>query len=143
MNHPKFAIAAVFISVLILGACSGGEEEINLTAEQERAMSERLAPDGELAIAGQVSAPATIESNKRNGQDIYQGKCVTCHDSGVAGAPKIGAVNDWKDRLGKGMDVLYTSAISGLNGMPAKGLCFDCSDEEIKAAVDYMIEGVQ
>jgi Cytochrome c5 len=37
------------------------------------------------------------------------------------------------------MDVLYSSSIKGFNGMPAKGLCFDCSDDELKAAVDYMV----
>lgn len=42
--------------------------------------------------------------------------------------------------IAKGMDTLYTHAIGGFNAMPAKGLCMTCSDDEVKAAVDHMIE---
>ena len=59
----------------------------------------------------------------------------------MGGAPKFGAPEHWTARIEKGMDTLYTNAISGFQGMPAKGLCMDCSDDELKAAVDYMVDG--
>ncbi len=105
-------------------------------------VSARTAPIGDLCMAGQdcAAAPVVASSGPRSGEDIYGSKCIACHGSGAAGAPKLGDVGAWTARIGKGIDVLYTSAISGFNGMPAKGLCMDCSDDEIKVAVDYMVE---
>ncbi|RLA43687.1 MAG: cytochrome c5 family protein [Gammaproteobacteria bacterium] len=145
MKQSKLvAVSAVFITALVLGACSGEKEEVKLTAQQETEMSERLAPDGEVALASEVaSAPVASTGGSRSGEDVYNSKCTTCHASGAAGAPILGATEDWGTRAGKGIDTLYTSAISGFNGMPAKGLCMDCSDDELKAAVDYMVENSQ
>ena len=146
MKQAKLlTISATFMIVLALGACSGEKEEVVLSTEQATAMSERLAPDGEVAMvgetAGQVaSAPAAGSGGSRSGEEIYNSKCTTCHASGAAGAPILGSAKDWVERIGKGVDVLYTSSISGFNGMPPKGLCFDCSDDELKATVDYMVE---
>lgn len=104
-------------------------------------ISARTAPVGKLCMAGEecAAAPVVVASGPRSGSDIYGSKCVACHASGAAGAPKLGDVAAWAPRIGKGIDVLYTSAISGFKGMPAKGLCMDCSDDEIKATVDYMV----
>ncbi len=55
-------------------------------------------------------------------------------------APKPGDAAAWEPRLAKGKDVLYTSAISGIGAMPAKGGRADVSDDAVKAAVDYMIQ---
>ncbi len=135
------AFITAMILVLTLAACSGEKEEVSLSAAQETAMSERLAPAGEVAMASEVaSAPTASNGGSRSGEEVYNGTCTTCHASGAAGAPITGSAEQWADRIGKGMDTLYTSAISGINGMPPKGLCFDCSDAELKAAVDYMVE---
>jgi cytochrome c5 len=142
MKQPKLlTVFTAFVIALALAACSGEKEEVILNAEQETAMSERLAPDGEVTLAGEVtSAPAAGSGGSRSGEEIYNSKCTTCHTSGAAGAPILGAAKDWTERVGKGIDVLYTSSISGFKGMPPKGLCFDCSDDELKAAVDYMVD---
>ncbi len=141
LNAPATFIAVIAL-VLTLAACSAEQEEVSLSTEQKAAMAERLAPAGEVALASEVApVPAASSGGSQSGEDIYKSKCVTCHASGAAGAPVLGSVSDWADRLGKGMDVLYTSAISGFNGMPPKGLCFDCSDDELKATVDFMVEG--
>ncbi|MCB1645141.1 MAG: cytochrome c5 family protein [Pseudomonadales bacterium] len=71
----------------------------------------------------------------------YGTTCATCHATGAAGAPKLGDVAAWAPRLEKGMDMLYDHAINGFNGMPAKGMCFTCSDDDIKALVDYLADG--
>ena len=62
-----------------------------------------------------------------------------CHDAGVAGAPKIGVAADWADRIAQGEDTLVEHAINGIRGMPPKGTCMSCSDEEIRLAVEYMV----
>lgn len=142
-NLKPFALCTAFLALLTLGACSGEKSDVKLGVEQEKAMSERLAPAGEISLVGEVaSAPAAGNGGgSRSGDDVYNTSCKTCHGSGMAGAPKFGAPEQWVARIDKGMDTMYTSAISGFQGMPPKGLCMDCSDDELKAAVDYMLDG--
>ena len=63
----------------------------------------------------------------RSGDEVYNTKCAVCHGTGAAGAPKFGDAGAWGGRVAKGLDTL-TNAINGINGMPAKGLCKDCSE---------------
>jgi cytochrome c5 len=88
-----------------------------------------------MAVASTVAATggASVESN-------FNKSCATCHNSGVAGAPIFADAAAWAPRLAKGMDTLYASTINGLPpAMPQKGMCFSCSDEELRALVDYMV----
>ena len=68
----------------------------------------------------------------------YNKSCAVCHATGAADAPKTGDAATWEPRLAKGMDVLVQSVSNGLNAMPPKGMCFDCSDEEYAALIEYM-----
>lgn len=76
-----------------------------------------------------------------SGVQVYQKFCVACHGVGVAGAPKFGDAAAWAPRIAKGNDGLYNSAKKGVPGtaMMAKGTCGACSDEELEAAVDFMV----
>ena len=113
----------------------------------DKEIAERLKPAGEVCVEGDACATAvvasTASSGPRSGEDIYKASCTSCHDAGVAGAPKFGDADAWKPRIDKGIDTLYANSISGVNAMPAKGLCMDCSDEEMQAVVDYMVEKSQ
>ncbi len=131
---------AVLGSTAVLVACGGDKGEAKLTSEQQKETAARLAPEGEVALASAVAAPPTAGGGARSGEEVVDAKCGVCHASGAGGAPKTGSVDDWAPRIAKGVDVLYASAVNGLNGMPPKGLCMDCSPEEIHAAVDYMLE---
>ena len=77
-----------------------------------------------------------------NAQKKYMTSCFACHSTGAAGAPKVGAgmSSEWESRLEKGIDATVQNAINGINTMPAKGLCFDCTDEDLRAIVEYMID---
>ncbi len=81
---------------------------------------------------------------QEDGKAIYEQTCVACHGAGVAGAPKLGDAETWKDRIAKGKEVLYESSIDGVQGytgyMPPKGGNTSLSDDAVKAAVDYMVE---
>ncbi len=70
--------------------------------------------------------------------DKYNKSCAVCHNTGAANAPKTGDADAWAPRMAKGMDVLVQSVNNGLNAMPPKGMCFDCSDDEYKALIEYM-----
>ena len=80
-----------------------------------------------------------------NAEQKYMASCFACHSTGAAGAPKVGEgmAAEWEPRLEKGIDTVVANAINGINTMPAKGLCFDCTDDDLKAIVDYMIENSQ
>ncbi|MEX0963721.1 MAG: c-type cytochrome [Pseudohongiellaceae bacterium] len=75
----------------------------------------------------------------------YMMSCFACHSTGAAGAPKVGPGNAdaWTTRLEKGMDAMVANAINGLNSMPAKGLCFTCADDDLRALVQYMVDSSQ
>ncbi len=68
----------------------------------------------------------------------YDKSCKVCHDAGVAGAPKTGDAEAWAPRMAKGMDALLASVNAGLNAMPPKGMCFDCTDADYTALIQYM-----
>jgi cytochrome c5 len=75
--------------------------------------------------------------------DKYNKSCAVCHNSGAANAPKTGDATAWEPRLAKGMDELVKAVNGGLNAMPPKGMCFDCSDEDYKALIEYMAKPAQ
>jgi len=84
-------------------------------------------------------APAVEAASSRSGKEIYA-KCQGCHDVGVAGAPKYGDRTAWAPRIKRGVDDLLKVAKAGKGAMPPKGTCFDCSDSELKAVIQYMME---
>ena len=90
------------------------------------------------------TAVAALASADGKGQGVYMNFCSSCHDAGIAGAPKTGDKAAWEARIAKGMDVLTKNAINGYQGdsgyMPPKGGNSSLTDDEVKAAVDYMVE---
>ena len=80
-----------------------------------------------------------------NAEHKYMASCFACHSKGAAGAPKVGAgmISEWESRLEKGLDAVVANAVNGMNAMPAKGLCFDCNEDDIRALVEYMLETSQ
>ncbi|HEY7772045.1 MAG TPA: c-type cytochrome [Marinagarivorans sp.] len=107
-------------------------------------LEERLKPVGDLCMAGDECAAAVVEvaAGPRDGKQVYDTNCTLCHAAGLAGAPKPGDAAEWGARIdARGMDGLFDNAWNGYNAMPAKGTCIDCSEDEIKAAIAYMLEG--
>lgn len=79
-----------------------------------------------------------------NGETVYQQNCMACHGEGVAGAPKLAEASAWKSRLQKGIDAMVTIVVDGVQGysgtMPPRGGNPDLSDEQIRMAVQYMLD---
>ena len=134
MIQMKKLFGVLFVSGLVaLSAVAHSDEEIKA----------RIAPVGSSCMSGDecAAAPApAVAAGPKSGKDVYGSFCTNCHGAGVMGAPKLGDAADWTARAGKGLETLYTHAINGFNAMPAKGMCAACSDDEIKGAVDYMVE---
>ena len=111
-------------------------------------IDKRTSPVGQVHIEGEVvesetaeAAPANAEP--RTGDAIYGIYCVACHSTGLANAPKTHDTVIWATLMERGMDDLLTSAITGKNVMPPKGNCADCSDDELKSAIQFMSEAKQ
>ena len=111
-------------------------EEEAAAAAKERAEQLAAAQAEAQANAGPVDAVA-----------VYDSSCAACHTSGVAGAPKIGDPAVWEARVAQGMETLISHAINGFQGdagvMPARGGNVSLSDEQVAAAVEYMVEQSQ
>lgn len=97
--------------------------------------------------AGAAAAPAEGAESASgaavtaDGQKVFEASCVACHgaSSAIPGVPRITKNDEWADRIKKGKDVLYKSALEGFNTMPARGGNPNLSDDEVKAAVNYMV----
>ncbi len=137
----KLKIVAILLGIAIGGTAIANTESI----------VDRIKKVGDVCVEGHecasetASASSTMASASSGGGDVesnYNKSCATCHNAGVAGAPKYGEAGAWDDRLAeKGIEALYLSGINGIPpAMPAKGMCFSCSDDDIKALVDYMIQ---
>ncbi|MZR62807.1 cytochrome c5 family protein [Alcanivorax sp. DP30] len=91
------------------------------------------------------SAPTATadQAERRSGVLLYRQYCVNCHGSGAAGAPQVGKHNRlyWSHEVEEeGFETLVQEAIHGINAMPPRGNCYDCSDQEIRNAVIYMLQ---
>ena len=142
ISRLKNLLLITLASALLWG-CGSSDKAVELTAKQEQQVAERIAPEGHVSMAGQVASVASSSASAgaaRSGSDIYASNCIACHSSGVAGAPILGDVAAWSSRLGKGIETVYTNAINGIGAMPARGTCMDCSDDEVIAAIDHILD---
>jgi len=78
-----------------------------------------------------------------DGKAIYDKTCVACHATGVANAPKLGDKAAWGPRVAAGKDVLLASVVKGKGAMPPKAGAASLKDEDIRAAIDYMLASLK
>jgi cytochrome c5 len=77
------------------------------------------------------------------GEEVYKGTCIACHAQGINGAPILGNQKMWGKRLPQGIPVLVEHASNGYGLMPAKGGNIALTEEQMTAAVTYMVSRVQ
>jgi len=140
-DNPITKTLTIFAS-LIAGALFSAAVSASAVEDDIR---ERIKPVGEVCVAGEdcgdIAAPApAVSAGPRSGEDIYKTTCFGCHGTGAAGAPKVGDAAAWSARTGKGLDAVVSNAINGFKGMPPRGTCGSCSDDDISAAVQYMVD---
>lgn len=116
-----------------------------------------IKPFGEVYLPGEeleASAPLLETAEEPEpvaaaltGPQVYNQACLACHGAGVGGAPILRDAEAWVARIAQGSDVLYEHAINGYQGqlgyMPPKGGRLDLSDQEVRDAVDYMVDESQ
>jgi len=104
-----------------------------------------------IAVAGVLLVAVAVadkhSSSEMSGQAVYEANCANCHSGGFGGfftgAPKVGDKDDWAELVPKGVDTLTANTITGIGKMEARGACETCTDEEIRAAVEYMVSASQ
>lgn len=138
MNAKSFILHRFLFSALGALSLIATSHANNMS---EEAIASRIAPVGSVYLQGETPAIAAIDVPvaPRTAETVYNTFCVACHSTGIAGAPKVGDIAAWEERLGQGRDILNNHAINGFNAMPARGTCMDCADKEIITAIDYML----
>lgn len=145
-------LVGVTVVIIVLAVSLRGEPDPGANPSQVRFADERIAPvaavragaEGEAALARSAPAaalaPAGESAAADEGQRIYQTVCFACHGTGAAGAPMPGSEAMSQRHAEKGTDGLVASAINGLNVMPPRGGRPDLTDEQIRAAVEFMLQ---
>ena len=141
-------IKSVKFLVMLVAAAVISTSALAVSDKQRAEIEERIKPVGDVCLQGDNTCGVVVaaaSSGPRSGEDVYNAACMACHSTGAGGAPKLGDAAAWVDRIAKGVDTLYDSGVNGLSGtgMIAKGGCMNCSDEEVHAAVDFMVDGSQ
>ncbi|NIP72500.1 MAG: cytochrome c5 family protein [Gammaproteobacteria bacterium] len=125
-----------------------GEPDNDEDSMAQQAIERRIEPVGEVVVAGEEPTPAEVAEAPEapaqaaaggTGERVVRESCGGCHQTGVAGAPRIGDQADWAQRAEKGMDAMVDIAVSGKGAMPPRG-GGNYSSEELRAAIEYMLQ---
>jgi cytochrome c5 len=108
------------------------------TSEDELAAAAEESPQPQVAAAP-AAAAGDESSAEIDGKAIYGSVCAACHNTGAANAP-IPGTELMAERAAQGMDVLLDHVINGFNVMPPRGGRMDLSDDEIRAAIEFMLQ---
>jgi cytochrome c5 len=136
-----FLIIFGVIKIILLTSLDAAKLAVAPESMTEEDVAERIKPVAQTYIgeAPVVVAAVVEEESVGGGQQIVTQVCSMCHSSGMMNSPKLGSKADWAPRIEKGIETLYSNAINGINMMPARGGRPDLTDDDIKAAVDYMV----
>ena len=139
--HPVLMkILSLFATFCLLAGLPQADQ-----AARERAIAENLREYGAICLTGDPcdATPVRMAANgadqNRSGEKIYQTFCTSCHATGIAGAPLVGNPAAWQPLRARGLSLLLKTVVTGKGAMPPKGLCMDCSESELRATVQYML----
>ncbi len=139
---------------IILSRVIGSNDQA-IAKQRAMVLVELTRPVGKVRISSNNESVSTSEATTAGaeetanpGKKIYDSLCTACHSTGSPNVPQLGKIEDWTDRIAQGNLLLYERAINGFTGasgmaMPAKGGNTSLSDDDIKAAINYMVESSQ
>jgi cytochrome c5 len=116
----------ILLSQYITGTPKGADEN-------DSAVLPRIKPVGDVQLA-LPSGP----KGQLGGEQVYNQVCKTCHEGGLAGAPKVGDKAAWAKVIAQGLAPTLDHAIKGIRAMPPKGGNPDFENIEIERAVIFM-----
>lgn len=146
IKTPKQLIIVVLLAFLVPIVVIGLLSQLftstrhDASGDEQRVLA-RIKPVGTVVIA-EASGP----KGNLTGEQVYGQLCKTCHEAGIAGAPKTGDKAAWTPRVAQGEKTMVQHAIAGFQGktgvMPPKGGSTDLTDEEVHRAVVYLANQV-
>lgn len=138
-----FTLIISFALVSFIVASCGGDSAKANDANKDADNTEVKVEDNAVVEDEPAAESDELAQEFQKGKEVYDKICYTCHKAGIAGAAKLDDKERWEESAAKGKEALYSTVKNGVTGdygvMPAKGSCADCSDEELQAAVDYML----
>lgn len=143
----RYEVADVFMKGQLInraGPVAGPMAEVNHNSLSYLTEDDRLAIATYLkTVVSEESlgvSPSEQQPTLKRGKQVYVNACIVCHQDNKMGAPVIGDGANWYRRLkDSGLTGLYRHGINGYNSMPVKGACVTCSDNDIMAATDYIL----
>jgi len=123
-------VVPVVLGVLLSQWVTSGSKGLH---EDDSAILKRIQPVGEVLLAS-ASGP----KGQLTGEQVYGQVCKTCHDAGLAGAPKQGDKAAWVKVIAQGQALTVAHAIKGIRAMPPKGGNPDFENVEVERAVVFM-----
>lgn len=105
-------------------------------ALKPEAVAQRIQPVGRVEFGG--AGGGSGAAGARSGEEVVKATCGTCHQAGVAGAPKIGDKAAWAPHVKRDLKELVATVIKGKGAMPPKGGNPSLTDDEITRAVAFM-----
>lgn len=126
-------LIAIVLILFLVNSIQSEQIDVDSPEVAEKAVLKNIAP-----VAKLVALDANAPRVERTGQEVYEGVCASCHDSGALGAPKFNNRGDWGARIAQGYNKLIDHAINGIRQMPPRGGDPDISDIEIARTVAYM-----
>lgn len=140
-------LAAVLVAAFFAHQAALADAESTSTTADVRertAKFGRVCLEGDPCASAEQAAPQTAiapTGTGMSGKAVYDRFCFACHSTGVGGAPILADEAQWAPKIDQGWDVMMTNSKNGINLMPPMGTCLACSDEELEAAINYMIQG--
>ena len=129
LNGPTWLVA-VFAGVLLVG-CAEPADQSPTSAKPTATVA--------MTPAEVTTNTTAVETAPRSAEAIVNQYCAVCHARGLYNAPKIGDAVAWQAKLAEGRDHLWQVVLHGEKAMPPRGNCHDCSDAELRAAMDYLL----
>lgn len=126
---------AIVLTVVIWPLSMIGKGDLSADSADEAEL--RIQP---VARVEMQKAVAPSDGKPRSAEAVYNAICKACHDAGVAGAPKTGDKAAWAPRIAAGSAAMLKSVINGKNAMPPRAGDASLSDDELKAAVEYLVD---
>ena len=132
--YLSIALAVVLMAVVVPFSMSGKGKSDSVSNADD--VESRIAPIAKIEMQAGGG-----DGGVKDGKTVYNTVCAGCHGAGVMGAPKFGDKAAWAPRIGQGLPTLVSHAINGIRAMPARGGAASLTDDEVKGAVEYMVNG--
>ncbi len=140
-------VGLIYLFVLSMAEDGFGKNMERVNQQVAAGLEARIKPVvtlEEIAAGNQAAAQTgqdtvvSAATSAKSGEQLYAGACLACHDSGAAGAPKLGDIPAWQSRAGAGVVALVATVVSGKGAMPPNGGSA-YNEQELRLIVEYML----